>query len=209
MKSDWLESYLVFSDLLNFTKAANQLHISQPALHVKMSKLSDYIGKPLYQKVGRNLVLTSAGEQLRGFALEQTHRSNSFLAQLRGSSANDTVSLIAGEGTYRHLISDALSQFMLHSGYKLKIYTGDANKIAKSVISGHANLGITPLTHSRDLLKYQKFYTAHQNVVMPAEHPLTRKKWISFKDLEKTSLVVPPEGKPHRELITRVLMDAG
>ncbi|MBU6951758.1 LysR family transcriptional regulator [Hahella sp. HN01] len=52
MKSDWIESFLVFSECMNFTHAAERLHISQPALHVKIKKLSEQLQTPLYRKSG-------------------------------------------------------------------------------------------------------------------------------------------------------------
>ena len=65
---DDLEAYERFAESLNFTRAAEQLLISQPALHVKIKKLADHYGVPLYQRDGRNILLTEAGERLLVFA---------------------------------------------------------------------------------------------------------------------------------------------
>ena len=58
MRADWLQAFLTFSETMNFTRAAAGLNISQPALHVKVGKLAEWAGQPLYRKAGRNLVLT-------------------------------------------------------------------------------------------------------------------------------------------------------
>ena len=56
VSADALASFAVFADHLNFTRAAEELHISQPALHVKVRKLSESLGRPLYRRAGRRLL---------------------------------------------------------------------------------------------------------------------------------------------------------
>jgi LysR family transcriptional regulator, low CO2-responsive transcriptional regulator len=50
MRTDWLQAFLTFSETMNFTRAAAELNISQPALHVKIRKLAEVLGEPLYHK---------------------------------------------------------------------------------------------------------------------------------------------------------------
>lgn len=209
MNSDWLGSFLVFSKTLNFTKAANELHISQPALHVKIKKLSEFIGRPLYEKIGRNLLLTKEGEDLRSFALQQNQQTSDFLAELRGESITESISLIAGEGTYRHVIGEALSTFIKNTNYELQIRVASGDAIINSVISSESQLGIAPLTFSHDSLKTQKLYTVEQKLILHKTHPLAKKRSISIKDINGEQLIVPTMGKPHRIMIDRMLMDAG
>ncbi|MEJ2229481.1 MAG: LysR family transcriptional regulator [Alphaproteobacteria bacterium] len=75
MRADWLQAFLTFSQSMNFTRAAEMLNISQPALHVKIGKLAEWLGQPLYRKEGRNLVLTPVGERVSAYAREEQERS--------------------------------------------------------------------------------------------------------------------------------------
>ncbi|TMQ90362.1 LysR family transcriptional regulator [Actinomadura soli] len=52
LSTDALASFAVFADHLNFTRAAEELHISQPALHVKVRKLADTLGRPPCSSAG-------------------------------------------------------------------------------------------------------------------------------------------------------------
>ena len=63
LESDALRSFGVFAQHGNFTAAAAALGISQPALHVKVRKLAAGLGTELYERDGRSLVLTPAGER--------------------------------------------------------------------------------------------------------------------------------------------------
>lgn len=208
MKSDWLEAFLIFSDTLNFTKSAEYLHISQPALHVKIRKLSEHIGKPLYQKSGRNLVLTAEGLQLQSFARNQLEQTQDFLNILRGGSIQEEVCLSAGEGTFLYLLGKPLSTFINRSSVKLNIRTGDHKQIQNDVLSGDANIGILPMDADHPNLTGIPFSKVGQILVMPESHSLASKRRFSLHALNGEKLVVPPAIKPHRVLINRLLMDA-
>ena len=208
MKSDWLESFLVFSETLNFTRAAEMLHISQPALHVKIGKLSEYIGKPLYEKSGRNLILTPEGLQLQAFARDQLEQTQGFLQVLREGASKQEVSLSAGEGTLLYLLGNPLSAFMNESTVKLKIITGDHNQILKNVLSGEANIGVAPMESGHTDLECVHFTRVGQVLVLPKNHTLAKKRKVNLGLLNGEKLIVPPEGKPHRIMINRLLMDA-
>lgn len=207
MRSDWLEAFLVFSDTLNFTRAAEELHISQPALHVKISKLSEYVGKPLYHKSGRNLLLTAEGQKLQAFARDQSEQTVGFLQTLRNGSAEQEVCLSAGEGTFLYLLGDAISAFMSRSSNKLKIRTGDQNNVVEDVLSGEAHIGITPLDSGNGGLILRPYSKVGQMLVMPATHPLASKRKVGLTSLKGERLIVPSENRPHRTLINRLLMD--
>ena len=70
LEADAVRSFAVFAEHLNFTAAAAALRVSQPSLHVKISKLAAALGADLYQRQGRSLRLTAAGERLAAFALD-------------------------------------------------------------------------------------------------------------------------------------------
>lgn len=98
MNSTWLASFLVFAEEVHFTRAAARLHISQPALHVQIAKLTEVVGARLYVRTGRSLELTRAGKELRAFARDLNERSDAFLTGL-GAAVVRSIVLAAGEGT--------------------------------------------------------------------------------------------------------------
>ena len=68
MNSDQLRQFLTVAQCGNVTRAAAELYISQPALSISISKLEDEIGKPLFLRNNRKLVLTASGEVLLDYA---------------------------------------------------------------------------------------------------------------------------------------------
>jgi DNA-binding transcriptional LysR family regulator len=97
LESDALRSFAVFAEHRNFTTAAAALHISQPSLHVKIRKLAAALGTDLYEREGRRLTLTAAGEQLAAFALDSRRRLDEFLRELHQESTS-TLTIAAGRG---------------------------------------------------------------------------------------------------------------
>src|SRR6516162_9121125 len=104
MRTDWLQAFLTFSQTMNFTRAAAELNISQPALHVKIGKLAGSLGQTLYYKAGRNLVLTPAGERVSAYARAEQERLLAFIDDLRQGASRRSVAFCAGNGAYLNLL---------------------------------------------------------------------------------------------------------
>lgn len=59
-----LETFAAVSRLNSFTKAADALHLTQPAVSIQIKQIADSIGQPLFEQTGRDIALTPAGEEL-------------------------------------------------------------------------------------------------------------------------------------------------
>src|SRR5437899_11717330 len=98
LESDALRAFEVFAEHRNFTSAAAALHISQPSLHVKIRKLAAGLGVQLYERDGRRLVLTVAGQRLAAFAADGSRRAEQLRRELHGGPGDLTVA--AGQGAF-------------------------------------------------------------------------------------------------------------
>src|SRR5512138_1641429 len=138
--SERLSSFLVFSEELNFTRAAVQLHLSQPALHVQIRRLSEQLGVELYRRVGRVLELTRQGRELRAFARDEKARTEAFLASLSAPSA-ETVVLAAGQGTLLYCLGPTIAEYAARADVHLRVLTRDRDGIVAALLDGEAQLG--------------------------------------------------------------------
>lgn len=207
---DALQSFAVFADTLNLSESARQLHISQPALHAKLRKLSEQLRVPLYVRHGRQLKLTTEGLEVARHARELLAFNQRFMQGLSGSAGTDTVSLVAGDGAYLHLIGKALTQFRSSSkAAALKLLTGDRDRAIASVEQGEAQLGVAPLGEMSGAFDSQPLTSVGQVLIVPRSHPLALQRFVSLKDLRDQSLVVPHAGRPHRELLGQLLEAKG
>jgi DNA-binding transcriptional LysR family regulator len=208
MRSDWLDAFLVFSECLNFTRAAEALHISQPALHVKIGKLADGFGEPLYRRAGRALVLTRAGEELAVFARDQKARADAFVEQLKTGASHQPVELCAGEGAYLYLLGPAIARFLERAASGLHLITGDRDRTVELVLAGRAHLGVTALDAEVSGITAEPLTRVGQMLVVPRHHRLAPRDAVTLSDLDGEALIVPPRGRPHRVMLERLMMDA-
>lgn len=205
---DAVISFGVFAEKLNFTHAAEELHISQPALHMKIQDLSSSLKMPLYRKVGRRLELTEAGKLLARFARELSSRTSSFLNELEGGEDDEPVILAAGEGAYLYLLGEGIRQFLKKPSCRLKLLTMNREGIIDAIQSGKAHLGVASLETVPAGFESKILARVEQVLVMPKKHPLSEKDHVRLKDLAGAKLIVPPEDRPHRQMLASALQSA-
>lgn len=190
---DTLKAFRIFADTLNFTHAAEQLHLSQPALHTKIQELSRSLGSQLYLKQGRQLQLTVQGQKLAAFAREIEGRVHDF----RQDQPEQPLRLAAGQGAYLYLLGPALK--------KLKEPTQCLLGDAENVRSGHAHLAVGPRPKDTTHLEIHSFREIGQVLLLPKDHPLSKKRQLKLKDCQGLQLIVPPAGRPQRQLLDNAL----
>jgi DNA-binding transcriptional LysR family regulator len=203
---DALQSFAVFADTLNFSESARLLHISQPALHAKVRKLSEQLDAKLYMRVGSALELTRAGEQVARHARELLLLNQRFTKGLAEGQDTPVVTLAAGEGAYLYLLGKALSQFSgPGASPHLQLLTRNRDEAIQAVRAGQAQLGIAPLGTVPADLHAVRLTVVGQVLVVPRTHALASRKAVRLRDLKGAQLIVPPAGRPHRELLGRLL----
>lgn len=201
LSTDALASFAVFADHLNFTHAAEELHISQPALHVKVRKLAETVGRPLYTRHGRRLALTPAGERVARFARDLDTRVTAFLADVHGTAPTRVPTLAAGEGAYLYLLGD-----VVHPG--IRLINGDRARTLAAVRTGRADLGVAVLDVLPADVRAVLLASYPQALAMPDDHPLAGRPHLALADLAGAALVVPPPTGPHRVTLERALRAA-
>src|SRR5215468_865891 len=125
LKLEWLEAFAAFAEHQSFTRAARALHLSQPALHVQVKKLSEALGVTLYRKKGQRLLLTAHGLRVAAFGREVRDRTRELAAELASGGRTDPVVLCAGEGAYLYLVGEGVRRFAAGGGAPLKLLTRD------------------------------------------------------------------------------------
>lgn len=203
-----LEAFVTFSEDLNFTHAAERLHISQPALHVKVQKLAKQLGVPLYEKQGRVLTLTQQGRELARFGRETQAQVSAFLKTLGVSESEQKVVLAAGSGCYRYLLSDPLRAFQQQKPdhqSELELITSNSARTQELVREGQVHFGVTVLESPPPDLVTHRIHSAEGTLVVPRTHSLARRKTLSVKDLSHLNLIVPGLGRPLRNSVARLL----
>jgi DNA-binding transcriptional LysR family regulator len=206
LESDAVRAFAVFAEHRNFTTAAAMLHISQPSLHVKIRKLAAGLGVPLYERDGRRLVLTAAGQRLAAFAADGARRSEEFLRELRDGAP--TLTVAAGRGTLRWVIAPAIRRFTAQ-GRQVRILTADRDGALAALSAGHADVAVVGYDPPPRDVEAAEIAAYPQVLVIDSTSPLASRRRVRLADLDGLNLVVPPTQRPHRKALERALREAG
>jgi DNA-binding transcriptional LysR family regulator len=205
LEADALRAFAVFAEHRSFTAAAAALHISQPSLHVKIRKLGRALGVDLYERDGRRLTLTAAGEQLAGYAQEHRRRLDVFLRDLHQELPVLTVA--TGRGALRWVVAEPIRRFG-GRGRTVRILTADRDHALAAVSTGQADVAV--LADDPPPSRYQRLQIAAfpQNLVVDARHPLAARTRLTRTALNGLDLVVPSPERARRRALDRALADA-
>ncbi|WP_168210690.1 LysR family transcriptional regulator [Persicimonas caeni] len=197
-------AFAVFARHRNFTRAAEELFISQPALHQKVSKLSEELDVPLYVRNGRELTLTEEGRIVAAHAREVGSLTEDVIARLDASKRRGTVALASGAGAFLHLIEPVIPRAR-KGPFPLRLLTMRGHEAAEAVRQARAHVAVGVFEGNRHGLECHPWLDVDQMLVVPADHRLAGHSEVVAADLEGESLIVPPEGHPNRVKTERVL----
>lgn len=206
LTADAVAAFAVFARHLNFTRAAEELHIAQPSLHVKVAKLGRSLDTQLYEKVGRQLRLTPAGKDLAAFAADQQRSADDLLASL--GAPGRSLRLAAGRAAIQWVLDRPL-RAVVRRGIDLRVIPADRSMAISLVDKGETD--VAAIAYDPPPRHLQSVEVAHvpQVLVAHKSHPLMSERDVRLRDLDGFALVVPPEGRPHRQTLERAFHASG
>lgn len=209
MNLEALESFRIFAETLNFTRAAEKRFLTQPALHKQIRNLAAELGTELYRKDGRSLYLTPAGVDVARFARETRERTTALKQRVHGEPENSPVTVSAGRGIFLYLLGSAVRDFQKEHPGLLQIRIDDSKGTLAAVRSGLANLGVTVLLEELHDLQVTPVREVVPHLIVHHKHSLAKRKFAGVRDLHELPLIVPPDPSALREMLSVVLRREG
>jgi DNA-binding transcriptional LysR family regulator len=198
-------------DQRNFTRAAEQLSLTQPAVTHQMQTLARALGQPLFQ-TGRNFELTPVGRAVH-------ERAGLVLALIRetGEAIDELVGLkrgavrVAGDTTVSvYVLPDALAAFhRLHPDIELSLEVVRRDVVRDLLLRGEVDIGILSVTGNDPLLAYEPLMENEFMCFAAPTHPLASRKNLEPRDLAGAPLMVREPGSGTREASDEVLNPVG
>lgn len=145
MNLDQLRTFVVAADELNFTKAAEILHLTQPAVSQQIKELENFFQLPLFERRGRQVQLSLAGERLRPYArhvLSQIDEARNHLAELAGRTYGK---LLIGSGNTVgvYLLPAILGQFQeRYPDVLISLKVAQTSEILEMLTHGELDLAL-------------------------------------------------------------------
>ena len=208
LDGELLRAFVAFADELHFTRAAARVGLSQPALFERVQRLATLLDAELYVRVGRGVELTERGRALEAYARETLAAAHAFEARFRGLEVNEVVRLAAGEGSYLHLLPEAVRTFQ-RGGGALELLMLGARDAMAAVRAGRADLAVVVVDLVPDELEGVTLFESGLSFVLAEEHPLANRPRLRLRDVATSSVILPPDGRPHRDFVARAMAREG
>lgn len=199
-----LNYFLVVAREENITKAANQLHITQPTLSRQLQQLEEELEVKLFERSSHNIVLTKEGIMLRRRAQELVSLAERTKKELNSEDDSIAGEITIGGGEFRS--SDCLARMVTdfvkeHDQVTFEIYSGNTDNVIEQMDKGLIDIGhfIAPI----DLSKYESV-KMHQRerwgVLVRSDSPLASKPEVKREDLLGLQMIIPKRMTINSEL---------
>ena len=200
-----LRYFVALAEYLSFTRAAARVHVTQSTLSHQIRQLEEEVGQPLFDRIGKKVVTTEAGELFLAFASRALKEVDLGLAMLKpgGSDLTGQVRIGATHTFNIGLIPECVALFLArHPTVRVRVEELAADQISARLHAGALDLGIAYRPSGPSELWFEPLYNEEMVLVVADTHPLAGRKRIRMVELHQQRLVLLPE-----YFATRTLLD--
>jgi DNA-binding transcriptional LysR family regulator len=203
MKNATLRQFKAFDAVarhLSFSRAAEEMHLTQPAVSTQVKQLGAHAGLPLFEQIGKKIYLTPAGVELlrHGRAiLQQFREAEAAMAQLKGASGGrlNVAVISAGDYFFARLLAEFIRR---HPGVTLNLAVHNREELLHQMANNLTDLAIM-VRPPRGMDTVSEPFAPHPYVIVAApDHPLARRRRIPLAVLARERFVVREKGSDTR-----------
>ncbi len=196
----------------SFTRAAEEMHLTQPAVSIQLKRLEDQVGLPLLENVGKKIFPTTAGKTMHAAALDILGRVSELQCEvesLKGDIKGPLQLAVVTTGEYfmPHLLGHFLQ---LHPGVVPSLEFTNRARLVERLMNNEDDfvvMGRIPEDEER-LVSYP-FLENILAFVAPPDHPLAKRKRLSLQEVIKERFLGREPGSGTRLALERVLRETG
>lgn len=194
----------------NTTKAAEQLHMSQPAVSLAIRELEEYYGVALFDRIGRRLCITEAGKRFWEYAshistmfddMEKTLRDWEHLGVLRVGA-----SITVGSRFLPGYVKTFLSQ---HPGLEIRAQIASTEVLTGKLMANELDFALVEGVPRHPSLVSEDYMEDHLAVICPAGGPFQQGETITVEQFRAQRFLLREKGSGTREEFDRVTEQAG
>ena len=194
-----LRYFMELAKCLNFTKAAVNLYIAQPALSQQIADLEKQLGVTLFERNSRSVVLTPAGKILQSSCPEILSKLESVKQQVLWAQAGLRGSLKIGySDMFQHMLPDIVQEFLQqYPDVALEFHNGNVKEVISAVESGEIDLGFTGIDPQampqNNPPSYNILWRDDLCIAVRKDHPFVVSRCTDYSLLEEDTFILADE----------------
>ena len=199
-----LRYFAALAEHLNFTRAAETVHVTQSTLSHQIKQLETEIGHRLFDRIGKRIVITEAGERLLGKVKVALAEIDDGLRSVRGAAQQLSGSLRIGvTHTFNvSLLPTCIDIFFgKHPSVRVTVQELNAESVGRGVESGDFDIGIAYRPNNATAISFEPLCNDEMALVVCSSHPLASRKRIRMVELHRQNLVLSTSDTTTRELL--------
>ncbi|WP_316840196.1 LysR family transcriptional regulator [Pedobacter gandavensis] len=207
-----LEVFYTVAKRLSFTKAAESLFITQPAVTKHIHELEQQYNNKLFVRKGNRIELTAAGELLLHHAEElfAIYRNIDFEMNALVDKKEGLLNLGASTTIAHYIAAPLLAGFRKKfPEIRLNLINGNTEQIEKALIDKEIDLGIVEGKSKNQEISYTEFIKDEIVLVCGKDHPLAKKDLLNPETLKDYAFLLREQGSGTREVISHALKSVG
>ncbi len=196
MEIHQLEYFVAIVETGGFSRAAERCDVAQPSLSQQIKKLENEIGEPLFDRLGRKVVLTDVGKLL-------LPRARKILEELQGIKVDLQSEIRDGHGNLTVGFIPTIAPFVLPGvirifsqefpNAKLEVHEGLTDDLIEKIISAELDVGITSLPIKNKLIRTEELLTEPLLVAASHKYDIVNRAAIRIKELDELPFIALSE----------------
>jgi len=208
MEDHKLKVFCTVAETKSFSKTSQIIHLTQPAVSLQIQALEELYESKLFDRSSSSINLTSSGEVLYSYAkniLAQYAELEKEIGKITGL-IKGSITIGASTTIGNYLLPGVVFNFKkTHPKIKINILIGNTNRVLDLLNSGVVEFGLVEGETTRSKIKVEALLTDELVFIIPAMHPLAKKKSISILELMKEPFIIREEGSGTRQVIEKYL----
>lgn len=196
---------------LSFTRAAEELFLTQPAVSMQIKQFEDAIGLPLFERLGKKIYLTQAGEEL--YQLSRTiarelDEAEQIIEELKGTESGRLNVSVAN--TVHYFAIRLLAEFCRrHPKVRVSFKVTNRKGLLQNLEDNEADLLLMGQPPDSQDLVAESFLTNPLVIIAPPGHPLAGQKNIDLREFTHETFIMREIGSGTRNSVERFLAERG
>jgi DNA-binding transcriptional LysR family regulator len=205
MELSALQVFYTVATEKSFSRAADKLNRTQPAISLSVQRLESELGEKLLDRTGREVLLTDAGRVVLEYAKRFQNIDRELrvsLAELRDRAAGRLV-VGANESTALYLLQHIQQYRRRYPKIKVQVRRSLSSQIPGQLIDGDLELGAISFEPGDSRLASTEIYVDHLAFVVSPEHRLASRESVSIRELGMETFIAHNVVSPYRETVLR------